>query len=113
MTKVNDAKASSRTKLIPKTLLLQAKIRAMLQRHPHGLTRNELQVEILTRDLTLHGDKVMSYRKFAEFILQKSTPINLICPAVKAMLDAGKLKVAGVRPSTVTGVDNEVLVLIK
>lgn len=98
-------------KLIPKSLLLKAKIRAMLQRHPHGLTRNELQVEILTRDLSLHGDKVMSYRKFAEFILQKSTPINLICPAVHAMLAKGTIKVAGVRPSTVTGVDNEVLVL--
>lgn len=112
VTKQNDAPVSHhRTKLIPKTLLLKAKIHAMLSRHPHGLTRNELQVEILTRDLTLHGDKVMSYRKFAEFIVQKSTPINMICPAVRQMLDDGKIRVAGIRPSTITGVDNEVLVL--
>jgi len=83
----------------------------MLSLHPHGLTRNELQVEILTRDLSLHGDKVMSYRKFAEFIIQKSTPINMICPAVHAMLERKVIKVAGVRPSAITGADNEVLVL--
>lgn len=104
---------TKQTKLIPKSLLLQAKIIAMLDRHPHGLTRNELQVEILTRDLTLHDDKVMSYRKFAEFVINKSSPINLICPAVKDLLDNGKVCVAGVRPSTITGVDNEVIKLIK
>jgi hypothetical protein len=37
----------------------------------------------------------------------------MICPAVCEMLNKGAIKVAGVRPSTITGVDNEVLVLTK
>ncbi|UAK70955.1 hypothetical protein [Aeromonas enteropelogenes] len=104
---------TKKTKYIPKSMLVQSKIRAMLTLHPHGLTRNELQVEILTRDLTIHSDKVMSYRKFAEFVVKQSTPINMICPAVHEMIRKGIIKVAGTRPSTITGAENEVLVLAK
>lgn len=104
---------TKKTKIIPKSLLVQSKIRAMLTLHPHGLTRNELQVEILTRDLSLNADKVMSYRKFAEFVVNQSTSINMICPAVHEMIRKGVIKVAGTRPSTITGAENEVLVLAK
>lgn len=101
----------TKRKLLPKSRLVEAKIYALLKMHPHGLTRNELQVEILTRDLVLSDKQVRSYKEFATFIFTESTPINMICPVVHKLIKKGRLKVVGVRPSTVTGVDNEVIAL--
>ncbi|WP_421276132.1 hypothetical protein [Aeromonas veronii] len=75
------------------------------------MTRNEIHVSIVERDLRMLAPEIMSYRELLKFIINKSAPINMICPAVNRMIDAGKIVVDGLKYSEITGALNERLKL--